>query len=64
MSITITELPIGGVGVHVHTEGKQTIGATDKEGAAWVGLSQAVNRYMHSVGAPGFDCLKAQGPQQ
>lgn len=62
MSIEIGELAASpknefGVGVRVHTE---VIPSTvpDSEGATFVGICLAINAYMHSRGAHGFDCLR------
>lgn len=64
LQITIAEIPQGGVGVNVQTNGADMTTATDEEGATWVGLCQAINGYMHSVGATNFDCLRQKGPRQ
>jgi hypothetical protein len=64
MTIEIASVPAGttginefGVGVKVNTImiPNDTL---DGEGTTFAGICLAINDYMHSRGAPAFDCLK------
>ena len=62
MTIEIDLAPVGGnefgAGVQVFTNIADPRAQPQAVGATFVGICLAINDYMHSRGAPGFDCLK------